>query len=340
MASQRSQTRQSEVDERRAFREGSRRLRQKVLENETALGDVDSSAFQEISRELHQNIKKVNEKVHTARDAVADNDAYTEFVKYSSKRADNLRGDACWMSEADLIEGLKKRYSCGSMLRWAAIGHDVENVLPLLPRFHSLSGPLKRKPQARAVRTAPQQKKNDAPVRQPKRLKSSEEDKAQTRQTKRISRQHKVLQAQTGAQGKKPKGVGLFELVMQPKSFAQTVENIFDLSFLVKEGRARLKADMDDGTPQVATAVRPQSDDQDLTCQSVLCFSMDHFAQINEARLIEQGMIPPRAEAEAERGRSAEGDEDDQEEEEEEQESQAESHRRKRIRDGKRRARN
>ena len=91
----------------------------------------------------------MNEELHTARDAVADNDAFTEFVKYGSKRADNLRGDACWMSEADLIEGLKKRYRSGSMLRWTAIGRDIENVLPLLPRFHSLSGPLKRKPHTR-----------------------------------------------------------------------------------------------------------------------------------------------------------------------------------------------
>ena len=100
----------------------------------------------------------------------------------------------------------------------------------------------------------------------------------------------------------------------------------------------RLKADMDDGTPQVTTAIPPKGDDQDLTCQSVLCFSMDQFAQLNEARPIGHGMIPPRAEAEAEREQSA--DSEDDHEQEQEQESMAESRRRKRIRDGKRRARN
>jgi len=37
--------------------------------------------------------------------------------------------------------------------------------------------------------------------------------------------------------------VGLFNLAVNPQSFTQTVENLFDLSFLVKQGHASLTLD-------------------------------------------------------------------------------------------------
>ena len=47
-------------------------MKQKVFEKKSALGQIDSNDFQELHKEFHQNIKKVNEELHTARDAVAD----------------------------------------------------------------------------------------------------------------------------------------------------------------------------------------------------------------------------------------------------------------------------
>jgi len=45
--------------------------------------------------------------------------------------------------------------------------------------------------------------------------------------------------------------VGLFNLAVNPQSFTQTVENIFDLSFLVKQGHASLTLDYN-GLPVVS----------------------------------------------------------------------------------------
>lgn len=46
-----------------------------------------------------------------------------------------------------------------------------------------------------------------------------------------------------------PAAVPFFQFVVNPSSFTQTVENIFDLSFLVKQERAEVF--MREGTPHV-----------------------------------------------------------------------------------------
>lgn len=42
---------------------------------------------------------------------------------------------------------------------------------------------------------------------------------------------------------RKPRGISFFESLIDPKSFSQTVENIFHVSFLVKEGKIGVKKD-------------------------------------------------------------------------------------------------
>ena len=50
-----------------------------------------------------------------------------------------------------------------------------------------------------------------------------------------------------------------FHFIVNPKSFAQTVENLFHFSFLVKDGQASLK--VKDGIPTVEPEQPPKEDD-------------------------------------------------------------------------------
>eukprot|EP00211_Chloroparvula_japonica_P007481 CAMPEP_0119159124 /NCGR_PEP_ID=MMETSP1310-20130426/53606_1 /TAXON_ID=464262 /ORGANISM="Genus nov. species nov., Strain RCC2339" /LENGTH=339 /DNA_ID=CAMNT_0007151753 /DNA_START=57 /DNA_END=1076 /DNA_ORIENTATION=+ len=69
--------------------------------------------------------------------------------------------------------------------------------------------------------------------------------------TQRIVEVEKVLQKQNE--------IDFYELVADPKSFSQTVENIFHFSFLVKEGTAGLQASEDGRL--VARATQPPSEE-------------------------------------------------------------------------------
>ena len=47
--------------------------------------------------------------------------------------------------------------------------------------------------------------------------------------------------------------MNFFEFVINPDSFSQSVENIFYLSFLIRDGKAKIFIDEKDGQPYVRT---------------------------------------------------------------------------------------
>ncbi|RMZ89712.1 hypothetical protein DV736_g3047, partial [Chaetothyriales sp. CBS 134916] len=90
-------------------------------------------------------------------------------------------------------------------------------------------------------------------------------------------------------------GISLFEFCVNPKSFGQTVENMFYVSFLIKESTAGLGFDSD-GLPtlqpceQRSLAERQQSQRN----QAVFTLSFDVWEQIVDTFGIEKSIIPHR----------------------------------------------
>lgn len=74
----------------------------------------------------------------------------------------------------------------------------------------------------------------------------------------------------------KPRGVSFFKTMVDPKSFTQTVENIFHVSFLVKEGKIGLKKS-EDGGPTLYFDSTSSSAKDGPNKESILSFSMDDY---------------------------------------------------------------
>lgn len=88
-------------------------------------------------------------------------------------------------------------------------------------------------------------------------------------------------------------GVPLFDFVVNPKSFGQTVENLFYVSFLIKEGTAGLEFDSR-GMPVLRAAeLRPLSERHNLPRnQAVFTLDFDMWQEIIKSCGITESIIP------------------------------------------------
>jgi hypothetical protein len=167
----------------------------------------------------------------------------------------------------------------GDMLNWEALGHLAlrHNSRPSVPGF--LLGPLSLEKRARkAVQRKAPLKSTIARQTQPEILNPGDIEKQEnanlTTLCSRILTQLKKVQAEGEAAVEAEAvdgmsddevrdlmfkhgvhssgGVDLFKFVVNPHSFGQTVENMFYVSFLIRDGKVGISID-DDGLPAVGT---------------------------------------------------------------------------------------
>ncbi|RDA94773.1 hypothetical protein CP533_6748 [Ophiocordyceps camponoti-saundersi (nom. inval.)] len=96
-------------------------------------------------------------------------------------------------------------------------------------------------------------------------------------------------------------GLDLMRFVVNPLSFAQTVENIFYVSFLIRDGRLQIELD-EDGLPSLAPVAR-EADDEGATRhgaskhQAVLSIDMKTWRDMVQTLNLTEPMIENRREA-------------------------------------------
>lgn len=95
-----------------------------------------------------------------------------------------------------------------------------------------------------------------APVVNPQQL-QAEDLVNSSNETSALVRQISARLQQVGGS----KGVNLFKFVIDPSSFSNTVENLFYVSFLIREGTASLDTENDDGEPILMSCEMPSAED-------------------------------------------------------------------------------
>jgi hypothetical protein len=209
---------------------------------------------------------------------------------------------------------LKQKLSTNGVFDWKKLGAEVGvcfNALPSNVTF--LAGPLDAdytpKPRKKQERQKRSSESDDEEEIKPEDVKNQEKDAdklsavEQNIQTvsdvlsKKSNHERKRVQEQTNLDDLEPAKrqrigeIGAIEYLFNPKSFTQTVENLFHFSFLLKDGRACIYA-TDDKGPMVQP--QPQVAEHPPPRQSIISLNMRDWRRLTEAYQVDKSLVPHR----------------------------------------------
>ncbi|OMJ16939.1 Non-structural maintenance of chromosome element 4 [Smittium culicis] len=221
-------------------------------------------------------------------------------------KARKLRLEASGIEIDDYIRKIRKqlfglhadeRESAGIPPNWSKIGKLSSKFTKRVPGLDILSGPFSSDPpKQRTIRRAnPSTEAASAASTSQKAQKTQVNElnqldfKKQVNETTKRVRQIHTLLEQVGL-------VNLFEFVVNPASFSETVENVFYLSFLIRDGKAFI--DDASGQPMLAACDPPDQEAYQsglVKKQIVFDLDMNLWTEIIKTYDIKESIIPSRA---------------------------------------------
>ncbi|CAH2322775.1 non-structural maintenance of chromosomes element 4 homolog A [Pelobates cultripes] len=177
---------------------------------------------------------------------------------------------------------------------WEKLGTEADKYFKRTTTFHYMLGSFKTEPPVARPRIERQRKNKVEETRaMPAQLKKMEESHQEATE-KEVERILGFLQEYFNQDPDAP--ISFFDFVIDPKSFSRTVENIFHVSFIIRDGFARIKLDSDklpiiEPIPQNGSE-RIDKDNQPRY-QNVVSLSHQEWMDIVKTFEITEPMIPP-----------------------------------------------
>ncbi|KAJ2846375.1 hypothetical protein IWW36_004384 [Coemansia brasiliensis] len=183
---------------------------------------------------------------------------------------------------------------------WGTVGKVAAGIARIAPRLTHAYGPLAVEArERRKAETARRQGggSSSTAAAQIETMGTEDVRRQENQTTRLVQKVHRIL-AERGP-------INLFELVINPQSFAQSVENIFYVSFLIRDGKAYI--DDSSGQPMIEACEPPQQEDyQSGLTKKQLIFTLDQatWREIIDVYAIRQSAIPSRKSVRGEQGLS------------------------------------
>lgn len=271
--------------ERRELRQAQRKLLDRVQgERAEEIASMDSTAFEE--ERLNNN--KLFKKVRYNRELGNDGVNLASISELATKRSAQLAHSATQYSSAAIGQCLQRDYGDRRDGLWLALGRDVSALFRAPPRLEFLLGAL-QKPEK--VRKVPQRRQRAVADDDNEETRYETVDYSQQSASRHDDRKveeatNRRLQHLLGVLGDRGDTVDVVDLCVHPTSFHQTVENFFDLSFLVKDSKAGIQLDPNTNLPVAnLTEVPEKSADKH---QTIVVIGPDDVRDLAEAWKIQE----------------------------------------------------
>ncbi|CAG8797440.1 7307_t:CDS:2, partial [Gigaspora margarita] len=252
---------------------------EKILNNETYDPDQDKDEKRWLRREYRNLISETEEKrqdyLRSDSDGLALNIAKANELVQKVKNTHEATLDSRLLVLTSDLGVQKARH-------WNAIGELASHHTLRVPTMEFILGPLsvEQKERVRGIRQTVAKNKNDLVM--PKQLEEKDIERQENETTKNVRNIYNILME------KQP--INFFEFIVNPESFGQTIENLFYLSFLVRDA----KVDIDD---ESACCEPPTGDEYAeglIKKQLVMGIDMNTWKELIEVYNIRVSAIPTR----------------------------------------------
>ncbi|KAL5720855.1 hypothetical protein ACHQM5_013485 [Ranunculus cassubicifolius] len=200
------------------------RVKKLINDEKDEIANMDSNMFDSLMGELNH----IHEQVGQPREQAEDASAFLDLVSILSSRikAEGNQGIKPYDFVTALLQLYKITGDPRALFPWGDFGYSASGVFRKALGCCTMVGPMNIQPKQR--KTNVRKKRDDqSTTARPQELENPDVERNET--DKNIATMFDIL--------KKRRSVKLECLVLNRDSFAQTVENLFALSFLAKDGR-------------------------------------------------------------------------------------------------------
>jgi len=283
--------------ERRQIRRKQRTLHKTIEETASNIEDATKSAFDDRRTENNE----IFDKVFYAREAALDGENMALIASKASKQANKLVSVSRYDVDKVIKNLRKKVVDDKGNFDWGALGAAVGTCFNTVPRVFFMNGPVG---EARVQKVVKEKKKRvrvdeEAEEENPDEILTQKKDKnglsgmediiSSVNKTlkKTVDKRRKVKET------KKIEGeesACLVKLVVNPKSFTQTAENVLALSFDIKKGGSQVSKSAKTGLPIAqARTLGGASSVTPMSKQSVLSLNMAQWRDLVKYYKVDEG---------------------------------------------------
>ncbi|XVF04610.1 hypothetical protein REPUB_Repub05bG0099100 [Reevesia pubescens] len=231
-------SRQDDAVKRRVLRSKYLAVKTKINDERDEISSVDSNKFNIIIDE----VDNLHKQVSKPREQVADAEALLDLA---NTLATSVKSISCeGISLADFVNCLVREFGKSNRtldtqeneqisINWKDIGMAVSPFFTTCNGICTMLGPMNNELKQRKPMVTRRRAVRPTDAARPEEVEDTGEEKTDT--DKNMAVMFEIL--------RRKRRVKLESLILNRSSFAQTVENLFGLSFLVKDGRAEIVVD-------------------------------------------------------------------------------------------------
>lgn len=287
-----------------SIRENSKRFRREVRSKyRDVIEDLQSNAKEyvdegnfHITKKLLE-VEKLYNSVTQTREAAMDSSTIAQIAMLGKQKAQALKTDMFTFNASDFAEKLLVYNDCkrGEDVpneKWKSMGELVRKYYKKAPSYSCMLGTFERTEYVGKEKIARQRTQVDKEelAKQKTKVKELKEVEKTNEETTAKMTEHVYILLKKFYESYDKEPVDFFEFTVDPKSFGRSVENIFYLSFLVREGLCKVFLD-DDKLPVLEPMDRKldaagnalqEATDTRLFNQVVVSFSYPQWKEIVE----------------------------------------------------------